>query len=677
MILEIIVLAYIGKKIYDRLSKTNLREKFRKTLHQAEQEMSPEEAFDRHHRHLLTSAVSMGVVIFNTNPATHVINLGIMLYTVGPMVESGVRKWIRSRTIGHDFLLSSVSALCLFKGKHLALVLNSFFYHFGKRMTAKAQEETKEQLTHLFEQRPLNVWTIKDGVEEEISIQEVRPGDVVLVNTGWVIPIDGIITEGFAMIDQYAFTGEAVLAEKRVGDRVFASTLIISGRICVQAETTGEETVVDQIGQVLTQTVDYKTAIQMKGEKWADGSGIPILALGGLSYPALGIEGTTAVLNSGYGNRIRLFGSIGTLNYLTLAAQQGLFIKDGRAFEEVPHVDTVVFDKTGTLTKAHLVVNAIIPCNGATEQEILQYAAIAEQKLSHPIAGAIMDKARAEHLHIPDIDDSMYHLGYGITVMQGEQVIRVGSIRFMEQEGIRLPLSVSELLKNTEAHQGSMILVAVDDDARGAIELCPVMRDEARMAIAELRKHGVSHISIVSGDHDRPTQALAKDLEADSYFAEVLPEQKAEIITRFQEKGKIVCFVGDGINDAIAMKTANVSVSLRGATTLATDLAQVVLLEDDLNQLETLFDLARDLNQNLTSGFVITLIPVAINLAGIFFMNFHVLTTILVNEGIGMGMGFANSMWPVTKMHWITGARAEQQQQIKVSLPEVSEHFPA
>lgn len=338
-------LAYIGEKAYKKLSRMNFLEKLRKATQEAEEELPAKQAFTRHHHHLVASSVSLGIVIFNTNPVVNIINLGIMVCTAVPMVQLGTRKLIQSKTVGHDFLLSCVSALCLISGKHLAFVLNSFFYHFGKRMAAKAQEDTRIQLAHLFEQRSLNVWAMRDGVEVEIPLQELCPDDIVVVNTGSVIPIDGIITEGFAMIDQYALTGEAVLAEKHVGDRVFASTLVISGRICIQAETTGEETVVAQIGQVLTQTVDYKTTIQMKGEKWADWSGLPILALGGVSYPFLGIEGTTAILNSGYGNRIRLFGSLGTLNYLTLAVQQGLFIRDGRAFEEVPHVDTVIFDK--------------------------------------------------------------------------------------------------------------------------------------------------------------------------------------------------------------------------------------------------------------------------------------------------------------------------------------------
>ena len=645
-------LVYIGDKLYRQFrqhSRKPVQKPSRQTLPKTVRNLPAQQTLATHHHYLTVSAVSLGIVLFNANPLVAALNVGFMAYTTLPMIWLALRK-LKSRGISHDFLLSCVAVLCFATGKHVAFLLNNVFYHFGKRLLAKAQDQTEREFTHLFEQQPVTVWVLKDGIEIEMPLRDLTAGDVVVVNTGAVVPIDGTVTEGFATLDQYALTGESAYAEKQTGDRVFASTLVIAGRIGIQAEKTGEATMIAQIGRVLNQTTEYTTGLQMKGEKWADWSGLPILAMAGVSYPLLGIQGATALSNSGYGNRIRLFGSLGTLNYLSLAAHHGMFIKDGRAFEELTHVDTVVFDKTGTLTEERLHVHAVFPCDGVRQHDVVFYAAIAEQKLSHPIANAILDKAAAEQMQVPGIDDAMYHLGYGMTVVRGADTIRVGSRRFLEQEGIELPPALAARLQQPDAGQGTLILVALNTQTQGAIELRPVIRPEAEAVLAGLRALGIRECMIVSGDAEAPTRALAYTLGVERYAADVLPEQKAEIIRQLQQEGRRVCFVGDGINDAIAMKTANVAVSLRGATTLATDVAQVVLMDNSLAQLDDLFVLARQLSGNLTHAFAITLVPVAINLIGIFFLNFHVLMTIVVNEGIGMGVGFANAVWPLRTM---------------------------
>ncbi len=365
--------------------------------------------------------------------------------------------------------------------------------------------------------------------------------------------------------------------------------------------------------------------------------------------PILGPVGAAVILNSHISNRIRIFAPLGTLNYLSVASHKGILIKDGRALEGLSQVDTVLFDKTGTLTKELPEVGRIIPFDNYGENEILVYAAAAECKLAHPIAKAILNKAKEAHLTLPSIDDSKYQIGYGITVKLDNKIIRVGSIRFMDTEGIVLPDKMEETLAYSQTEVHSWVMVAINHKIVGAIEIQTVVRPEVTEIINGLRCRGIKHISIVSGDSKPPTQKLAKSLSMDSYFYNVLPEDKAKIVEQLQKEGKYVCFIGDGINDAIAMKKANVSISLRGATSIATDVAQVILMDGSLSNLGELFDISQDLDANLRQSLIINLMPGVINIGGAFLFHFEILTSISVNVAFYL-VGVGNAMLPSRKI---------------------------
>ncbi len=230
---------------------------------------------------------------------------------------------------------------------------------------------------------------------------------------------------------------------------------------------------------------------------------------------------------------------------------------------------------------------------------VLTYAAAAEQRFVHPITRAIIQSAKERRLQLPELQEANYKIGYGITVSFNNKTIKVGSIRFMNTEGIALPSRIQEAIAPLQEEGHSLIMVAINDQIKGAIEMQPQIRPEVRQIINKLRRRGIKHIAIVSGDHEQPTQQLANALGVNSYFYEILPEDKASLVEQFQKEGHKVCFVGDGINDAIAMKKANVSISLRGASSIATDMAQVVLVDGSLSHICDVFDLSTRLNTGL------------------------------------------------------------------------------
>src|SRR5262249_51976072 len=453
------------------------------------------------------------------------------------------------------------------------------------------------------------VWLYRDGVEIETPLERLQKGDTIVVKTGEVVPVDGIVVEGMAMVDQHALTGESTPAEKGVGDRVFASTLLVAGKVFAAVESSGGETTSARISKILNDSAGYKLSSQHKGERMADKAVLPTLAIASVALGSIGPQGAVAVLNSDFGTGIRMAAPLAMLTSLTLCAHKGILVKDGRALELMNDIDTVLFDKTGTLTREVPEVGRVLACHGHDADTVLRYAAAAENKFAHPIARAILEKFEESGLSMPESDDSKYQVGYGITVHIEGHRVRVGSARFVKMEGIEIPPQIQTGLDRAHGDGHTLVMVGIDDHLGGALELCASQRPEAVDIIKGLRQRGVKHIAIISGDHEGPTKKLAERLGMDRYFAGVLPADKASYVEKLQNEGKKVCFVGDGINDSIALKKANVSISLRGASSIATDTAHIVFMEESLAKLCELRDIARSLDKNVNRSWTMILIP--------------------------------------------------------------------
>jgi heavy metal translocating P-type ATPase len=599
---------------------------------------------ERESKHYLKiSAVSIGLAtIGNVSLPLHLLSVTTISYTSWPILKQAEKSLIEEGKIGHDMLISVLTALALYTAQGFALSVGVLFYHLSRQILAKTQDHSKKVLTNLFDQQPNQIWVLKNQVEVEVPLETVSVNDIVVVNTGEVVPIDGVIIEGHAMIDQHTLTGESQPAEKGIGEKVFAATSVVSGKFKVKVEKTGLDTTVSKIGELLNRTADFKTGLQSKGEKWADQIAIPLLGVSAFGLPFVGLIATTAILNSSFGNRMRLTAPLCVLNHLNLASHKGILVKDGRALECLTQVDTVLFDKTGTLTEEQPKVGQIIICEDYQKNDLLTYAAAAEGKLSHPIAKAIVKKAKESKLTLPEIEDSQYQIGLGITVFLDQKIIKVGSHRFMSMAGVAIPNQIKKAMDDSHSQGHSLILVAINDEIKGAIEIQPSIRPEVKSIINGLRQRGIKHIAIVSGDHKQPTEKLANTLGMDSYYYDVLPENKAQIVEQLQQEGKVVCFIGDGVNDAIAIKKADVSLSLKGATSIATDLAQVIFMDGRLSRLCELFDIANSLETNLRNTLKILLIPVILDIGGAFLLNFSMMNAVVINQ-IGLIFALGNT----------------------------------
>jgi len=516
-----------------------------------------------------------------------------------------------------------------------------------QKLLTRTEQRSHKQLINSFCQKQQSVWVMEDGSEVEIPLDDVRQQDIVVVNAGEIIPVDGTVAEGVASVDQHSLTGESKPVEITIGGKVFAYTLVLTGRILISVENTGANTNAAKIGLILEKTQEYKESLRLRGKQMADGFIAPTLVVGGLTLPFLGSSAAIAVIWSAFGYNMKLYGPISVLNFLHIMAQNGILIKDGRSLEMLQKVDTLVFDKTGTLTMEQPQLTFLHPLEPFDEEAILTFAAAVEYRQTHPIAKAILAAAEQRELDLPVIEEAAYQVGYGIEVKIDAKVVQVGSARYMEQQGIDFSNEIEALKSESGAKGHSLVYVAVNGALAGVLELQPCIRPEAKEIIDYVKSLGIS-VYIISGDHEQPTRALANELGIEHYFSERLPEQKAKLIKGLRDNGRFVAYIGDGINDAIALKEANVSLSLRGASSVATDTAQIILMDRDLKKLKSVFEISRFFESNMRTNYLTSMIPGVITLSGVFFFHMGVVGGLVVYYSAKM-LGLTNAMLPLVK----------------------------
>jgi len=654
-------------------------------------------------RRLLFSVGNIGVAWAATSvmPPLAIINAGMMVWLGMPIYQRGWLALVNEKRLTYPVVLAGAAATTILSGQYVPGSVMMFAITATNKVINRTENYFRRNIVDALGQQPSTVWRLRDNVAVETPLPEIHHGDVLLVGAGEMIAVDGTIVDGAATVDQHRLTGESQPAEKTVGDEVLASTVVLSGKIRVHVQKTGQETSAAQIATILQNVSRSRINFSSRMDNFADSMTAPILTLGGLAMLTMGPVSAAAIMSVGVGSLARVGVPLATLNYLNVAARHGLLIKDARSMELLKNVNTFVFDKTGTLTLEQPQVRSCHPCLpghppdseawNEAENLLLAVAAAAEARQSHPIARAIMTAAKERKLTIPEIEDAHLELGYGIKVrlsaqqvtslatndtplsallhLENESHVWVGSRRFLEMEGFTVPAELAGVQERCHEQGHSLVFVAINDSVAGALELRPTVRPEARKAIAALQKRGMA-IYIISGDAEAPTRQLALSLGIEHHYAGVLPQQKAGLVDELKARGNKVCFVGDGINDAIAMGRADVSVSLLGASTLATDTAQIVLMNQDLNLLAFMMSLADEFDGSLVSLFRATLVPVSAAVASTFLLQTGTYTALLIWQmGIasGIGMGF-RPLWkyrqpptaePISKNE-ISGSTAEE-----------------
>ncbi|MEZ4725562.1 MAG: heavy metal translocating P-type ATPase [Caldilineaceae bacterium] len=591
------------------------------------------------------AAVGLGLVLTGL-PALVLTSFAINLYLNYVMIRIGIEDMREKRRFtvrGRNTFFAIGVLLGGF------LVFNSVMLMVGllfEKLIATVHGQSHEQLANVFGELPQTVWRVRDGLVVSCPLADIKAGDVVAVHAGEVVPVDGKIIAGHVSIDQHALTGEAQPVEKETGESVLASTLVLMGEIQIEAQQTQQETLAAQITEILNNTKTHNTQVGLKGLEMADRWVFWTTGLGLLAWPLWGMSSMLAVIGTPVGAFLMATTPLTLLGYLDMSARSNVLVKDGRSLDLLGTIDTVVFDKTGTLTLDQPTVCAIhrpqTQPYTLADAELLALAAAVEARQSHPIALAIREAAEAQALTLPAVDATRVEVGYGLAVMLAGQRVQLGSQRYMELSNVAIPADIAQLATAGQAAGHSVVYLAIDGCLEGIIELQPTVRPEAGAIIQALHARGVE-LAMITGDQAAPAQTLAAALGIDRVFANVLPEQKAALVKELQAQGKHVLFVGDGINDSIALKQAEVSVSIAGATTVATDTAQIVLMDGTLAQLDALFELSERYERDMRYQYVLGVYVPAAHMAGILAFGWGLGSIIAIGYPVVMmaiGVGF-------------------------------------
>ncbi|MEW6319378.1 MAG: cation-translocating P-type ATPase, partial [Pseudomonadota bacterium] len=485
------------------------------------------------------------------------------------------RAALKGRITSHTLMtLGAVAALVI--GEWVTAVIVVVFMRVGETVENFTTEGARRAVRELTALTPQTARVEREGTEREVPIGEVSLGETVIVRPGEKIPVDGEVISGRATIDQSAITGESMPAEVAPGSHVFAATIAKLGNLRVKTTRIGADTTFGRVVKMVEEAEAHRAGVQRFADKF---SGYYLPAVAGLATLTFIIGGNllsaAAVLVVACSCSIALATPIAMLAAIGGSAKRGLLIKGGKYLEALAQADVLLVDKTGTLTLGQPQITDVVSLNGLPDREILALAASAERYSEHPLAEAVRAAARSENVSLAEPQDFEAIPGEGIRANINGSLITIGNRRL-------LPMAASLPVAEQLEQQGkSLLFLARDDELVAILAAADTLRSEVPAALAEVRRLGVRHIELLTGDNERAAAALAEKLGV-AYRANLLPENKIEVVKDYQAKGHIVVMVGDGVNDAPALAQADVGVAMGAAgTELAIEAAHIALMRED------------------------------------------------------------------------------------------------
>lgn len=495
----------------------------------------------------------------------------------------------------------------------------------GNLLEHVSKGRASEAVRKLLDLQPRMAHVIRDGSESEVPVESVKVGDILVIRPGERIPVDGVVTDGASAVDQSAITGESIPVEKGEGDDIIGATINTSGLLRVRASKVGADTVLSKIVQLVEEAQMAHAPIQRLADK-----------VSGYFVPAVAIIATGAALGWYFFGGLALnFAILAFVSVIVIAcpcalglatpaailvgtakgAQNGILIKGGEYLETAQKLQTIVFDKTGTLTRGKPSVTDIMATSNQTEAEVLQLAALAERGSEHPLGRAVIQAAEEKHIPIPDVSSFKAVPGQGVVAEYAKRTILLGNRKLMIQNGVNLS-PVESWISRLEGDGKTVMVLAIDKEIWGVIGLADTLKDDSAETIRELKRMKIE-VVMLTGDNARTANAVAAKLGIDRVVADVLPEQKEDIIKSLQKEGKVVGMVGDGINDAPALAASNIGIAIGSGTDVAVETAGIVLIRNNLRDVVTAIRLSKatvtKIKQNLFWAFCynVALIPIA------------------------------------------------------------------
>ncbi|MCW6080808.1 heavy metal translocating P-type ATPase [Clostridium sporogenes] len=506
------------------------------------------------------------------------------LYLSYPFFKSGISSLKEDLRPNADALTVSSIIASLLAGNGVSSLMIILLSDIAELLTSYTMVQTRKSIEDMLSLKEEYAWKqIEDGSVSKVKIESLKPEDLVIVHAGEKITVDGQVVCGEAVVDQSSVTGEFIPVIKKEKDSVFAGTLVKNGDITIKTEKAGDKTVVSRIVHLVEDAVYQRAPIQNYADQFSSYL-IPFNFLfAGITY--LATKSSSRALNMlviDFSCGIRLSTAAAFSAAINTAVRNGVLIKGGNYIEALSKADTLILDKTGTLTEGRPEVKTIIKAKDyMDEKEILALAAAAEEVSKHPMAVAVLNKARALALEIPKHKDTKNHISRGIETIVGEDLIRVGSKNFMIENKIDVSFMEEKLEKNFTTGQ-NIIYVSKNKKLLGSIIIEDKMRENMKKSLNNLRYQGINEMILLTGDTKEQAEIVATKMGVDSFEAELLPEDKAKAILKLQSKGSGVIMIGDGINDAPALSYADVGISLgKGTTDVAMETSDITVQLDN------------------------------------------------------------------------------------------------
>ena len=480
-----------------------------------------------------------------------------------------------------------------------------FFLSIGELLEEWTHKKSVDDLARMMSLNVEKVWIKKNDQEILVAASTVKKGDLIVVHMGNVIPFDGTVIEGEAMINQAALTGESVPVRRSSEDSVYAGTVLEEGEITLRVEKTGGSSRFEKIVTMIEASEKLKSSLEGKAEHLADQL-VPYTFAGtGLVYLLTrNVTKALSVLMVDFSCAMKLAMPISVLSAIREASKYHLTVKGGKYLEAVAEADTIVFDKTGTLTKAHPTVLDVISFNGDDPDELLRVAACMEEHFPHSMAKAVVYAAKKRNLEHEEMHSKVeYMVAHGIsTEIEGKRAV-IGSYHFVfEDEKCRIPEGKEELFESLSGEYSHLYL-AMEQELAAVIRIEDPLRDEAVEVIRLLKEEGIANIVMMTGDSERTAASIAKRVGVDDYDSEVLPEEKARFVEKERAKGKKVIMIGDGINDSPALSAADVGIAISDGAELAREIADITISADNLYELVLLKRLSDRLMQRIGRNY--------------------------------------------------------------------------
>lgn len=522
------------------------------------------------------------------------LGLAAVVLNGAPIIVGAVQG-ILDRRVNVDELVSLALLASLAQGEVLTAAVVSFIMTLGSLVEEAVSDRARRSIEALAALTPQEAVRLEaDGREKTVPVADIAVGDRVLVRPGERIPVDAVIVSGDTAVDESALTGESLPRERHPGDTILAGSLNYTGRVVAEARKVGEDSTFGNVVRLVVAAEAGKPRAARLVDRYATWFTPTVLTLAALAWFFSGdLDRAVAVLVAGCPCALIMAGPTATVAAVGLAARRGILVKGGQYLEEAARADTVLFDKTGTLTLGRPAVTVVAAAPGVDEAEVLRCAACLERDCGHPLATAIVERARHDGLAVDPPEAMTAVVGLGVRGVVDGADVAVGSPEFTGGE-TALPEALRACLAAIRERGATALVVRRDEAVLGVVGVADTARETAALTVASLRKLGLRIVGILSGDHAKAVRHLAKGVGIDTVWAGLSPEGKLDILRRLQRQGHRVLFVGDGVNDAPALARANVGVAMGGAgADVALETADIALADDDIGRLPFLIGLGR------------------------------------------------------------------------------------